>query len=647
NASVSVTLCNLGYDGYKSNVYGNTVTIERKINASGVCSYKTISEKNEVVLKSRDEVMSITEHFNIQVDNPINILNQEASKTFLNSQDPKIKYKLFMHATNLQDVSEYYENSLLHYDEIHRKLKKKQEMIDSFKDHLDSLTSKVLRADELENIEVKIDSLKNKLTSREIIDLECKKQNQIQLRDIEEDNLTNLRKLESKLVEKIKQEENVCEDLRAKTESFEIEINQILVEKQAHINQIEEINDKITRKDVVVKSTDLELRNCTKALEKFCKTIQSIIEQGQQSSSTQRENVLQKIEINKKNMLKNQHSLESIRSDINKYNEELLQYHSQRSKNTDEVTQTLTDLKNKQQKIESLEHGKNNRLSVYGNFTPSVQKKISAMIRNKVFKYPPLGPIGSLISVEDSKWFLSIELCLNSLIRSYIVFCHEDKIKLLNVFKECCKYNEIPSIITSFYQKSVYNYKPRSAQSNYPTMLDLIECQDHNVINVLIDQLSIEKILCIESVTEASKVMIPNPPKNAVKAYSSQGDEIISSNGKSRFYSTHQKFSKYLGKDPSPFISVLKQEIIELENKQKECDPKLVEIDNSIQKIESYICDLRSKERSLQSTFNSVKSTYVLVPYLFQQPVNYSLLLLYYKMLLSLEIKQKKSLRFV
>ena len=51
----------------------------------------------------------ITDHFDIQVDNPIAILCQEEAKKFIKSKDPKAMYTNFMKATQMDKMSRDYE----------------------------------------------------------------------------------------------------------------------------------------------------------------------------------------------------------------------------------------------------------------------------------------------------------------------------------------------------------------------------------------------------------------------------------------------------------------------------------------------------------------------------------------------------------
>lgn len=66
----------------------------------------------EVVSSKKEELDRIVSAFNIQVDNPVSLLNQDAARTFLNSTDPHDKYKLFMKATQLEQIAQLYKDSI-------------------------------------------------------------------------------------------------------------------------------------------------------------------------------------------------------------------------------------------------------------------------------------------------------------------------------------------------------------------------------------------------------------------------------------------------------------------------------------------------------------------------------------------------------
>ncbi len=50
----------------------------------------------------------VMEQFNIQIENPCVILMQDTSRAFLNASKPAEKYKFFLSATQLQQISDDY-----------------------------------------------------------------------------------------------------------------------------------------------------------------------------------------------------------------------------------------------------------------------------------------------------------------------------------------------------------------------------------------------------------------------------------------------------------------------------------------------------------------------------------------------------------
>ena len=68
------------------------------------------NDKGKVVMDKRvkEELERIKTCYNIQIDNPIALLNQDTAKTFLFKCQPDKLYDFFMRATQLKDCEEIY-----------------------------------------------------------------------------------------------------------------------------------------------------------------------------------------------------------------------------------------------------------------------------------------------------------------------------------------------------------------------------------------------------------------------------------------------------------------------------------------------------------------------------------------------------------
>lgn len=106
SADVSITLRNKGRDAYKPEVYGSSIVVDLKITREGLRTYKLKNKSGHIVSTKKEELLSILDNFNVQVNNPVSVLTQEMSKYFLHSKGEGDKYKFFMKATQLEQMRE-------------------------------------------------------------------------------------------------------------------------------------------------------------------------------------------------------------------------------------------------------------------------------------------------------------------------------------------------------------------------------------------------------------------------------------------------------------------------------------------------------------------------------------------------------------
>lgn len=83
SATIEIQLMNEGHDSYEPEIYGKKVIVTRHITASGSSSYTIRNERNEKINATKSDLSKMLLYLNIQVENPVSVLNQEASRTFL------------------------------------------------------------------------------------------------------------------------------------------------------------------------------------------------------------------------------------------------------------------------------------------------------------------------------------------------------------------------------------------------------------------------------------------------------------------------------------------------------------------------------------------------------------------------------------
>ena len=109
-------------------LYGNSIIVERTIRREGASGYKVKNAQDKTIASSGAEIEAILDHFNIQINNPISVLNQDMTKTFLNSSDDTQKYSFFMKATLLESIRSDYRDIQVHITTIHELIQTKKKV---------------------------------------------------------------------------------------------------------------------------------------------------------------------------------------------------------------------------------------------------------------------------------------------------------------------------------------------------------------------------------------------------------------------------------------------------------------------------------------------------------------------------------------
>jgi hypothetical protein len=120
-----VTLLNGGDDGFQQNVYGDLVTVERNISlrASSGAAYRILDEHGVCRSTSKKDLDSILDQLNIQVENPVTVLDQEEAKKFP-TRKAQDKYQFFAKATELERMDRSYANVVDNVTELEENKKK-------------------------------------------------------------------------------------------------------------------------------------------------------------------------------------------------------------------------------------------------------------------------------------------------------------------------------------------------------------------------------------------------------------------------------------------------------------------------------------------------------------------------------------------
>lgn len=83
SATIEIHLANDGGDSYERDRYGDRIIVIRHITDSGTSSYKIQDCNGRTISKSRTDLLKMALFMNIQVDNPVCVMTQDATRSFL------------------------------------------------------------------------------------------------------------------------------------------------------------------------------------------------------------------------------------------------------------------------------------------------------------------------------------------------------------------------------------------------------------------------------------------------------------------------------------------------------------------------------------------------------------------------------------
>uniref|UniRef100_A0A7N9AT89 Structural maintenance of chromosomes protein 6 n=1 Tax=Mastacembelus armatus TaxID=205130 RepID=A0A7N9AT89_9TELE len=463
-ADVSITLRNKGKDAYKPEVYGPAITVDLRITRDGLRTYKLKSKLGHVISNKKEELVSILDNFNIQVNNPVSVLTQEMSKYFLHSKGEGDKYKFFMKATQLEQMREDFvyikttkhmtEDKVGQHGECLKDLKRKYlEKEDRYK----SLAS-------LDEMQTKLEELQKQMAWALVTELEK------ELEPIKE-RLRSDRKSTEKYDEKVDEWKNKVEEAERKYKQTQEQLERITQQVQELQPKCAELKAEAQRRNTLLKSSEVRLLY-----------LQFFVELNHNTSSVFRRE------------------------------QEVLQRSIEANRRT----------------VQTLESSRSNRLRRFGEHMPALLNAIQEAHKKGQFKHKPRGPLGNTCLKDPEQALAVEICLKGQLQAFTCDNYDDERVLQGLMTKVFQGGRRPAIITSQFISHVHDTRKRAVNHPEYPSVLQALEIEDPVVSNCLIDQRGIESILLIKNRTEARRVMQHgNPPQNCTQAFSREGDQIF------------------------------------------------------------------------------------------------------------------------
>ncbi|XP_066467961.1 structural maintenance of chromosomes protein 6 isoform X2 [Tiliqua scincoides] len=514
-------------------------------------------DRSAVISSKKEELTSILDHFNVQVDNPVSVLTQEMSKQFLQSKNEGDKYKFFMKATQLEQMKE-------DYSYIMETKARTRDQIEQGGEFLEELKKLYLEKEERYKNIAAVGEMQNKLKELH---------NQIawaMVRETEEEIKPVKQKISlqeastEKFVQKVREWQSKVEEAGEKRRDFQDKFDKISEEAGTLQHACPGLTkDAQTKRrtyndaEAACCRSQTELKHLMKDHEQLCIKINELKNSADQISEPEKMERQRKTDKLKEN-LKNLHDqYESVGQQIMQFQQAIYTYKDDSARLKKEECGLKQTLDSQQRQLKELKESKTNRLRRFGQYMPDLCEAIENAHCQRQFKHKPIGPFGAFIHLKDAELALAVEACLKSLLLAFWCDNHSDERVLQSLMARFC--SRRPQIIVIAFQSTVYDVTPRAVVCNeFPSVLSALHIDSTMVANCLIDMRNIETVLLIKNNRDARRVMQQNkPPKNCREAFTAEGDQVF----ERRWYSSDYSVPRFLSRDVEADISLLEGEI--------------------------------------------------------------------------------------
>uniref|UniRef100_A0A1A7WF85 Structural maintenance of chromosomes protein 6 n=1 Tax=Iconisemion striatum TaxID=60296 RepID=A0A1A7WF85_9TELE len=567
SADVSITLRNKGRDAYKPDVYGPSVVVDLRITREGLRTYKLRNKSGHVISTKKEELLSILDSFNIQVNNPVSVLTQEMSKYFLHSKGEGDKYKFFMKATQLQQMKDdfIYIKTTKHITED--KFEQNGECLKDLKRKYLEKEDRYKSLASINEMQTKLEELQKQMAWALVSEME---------RELEpmKEKLQCDRRATEKYDEKVDEWKNKVEQAEQKLKHIQEQLEEITQQIQELQPKCAELKTEAQKRNKLLKTCELSVHRCRTNLRDMekdkvqlssrLKDLNLSISQTTGAESQIRTERVEQIQTELDNL---KHQSSTLSQQIDQYQHACSRVKEEQGKMRKEFDVLRRSIEANKRKLQTMTASRSNRLRRFGDQMPELLSAIQDAQRKGQFKHTPRGPLGYLISLKDPELALAVEVCLKSHLKAFTCDNYDDE-KVLKSIMAKVLHGPRPTIITSQFLQRVHDTRRRAVNHpNYPSVLQALEIEDPVVANCLIDQRGIESILLIKNRTEARRVMQGgSPPANCTQAFSKDGDQIYTN----RSYSADQSRANYLSGDVEEEIRHLQREL-ENQNAQEAC----------------------------------------------------------------------------
>ncbi|CZR57426.1 related to DNA repair protein rad18 [Phialocephala subalpina] len=512
-AMLIIKLKNKGHDAYQPDTYGESIIIERHFSKSGSSNWKLKSATGRPISTKKGDIDDIVEYFNLQVDNPMNVLTQDAAKSFIQTSTPAQKYMFFHKGVQLEALDHDFQLLAETCGQIEEKLEAAKADVLALKKKSEAAEAKLEVLRQHEGMKLKLKELMRKLAWAQVFELEEKlRQREEEVADYEQQLKNAQRKIEEKseafeIADRaFEHAKETATALRAELEPLQDSQDAAKSAYNSAKKNVEEFVTSLGGYKTAVKDAQIKVKSFQDSITKE----QKLLEEANGGAHAQKLAELADAE----------QAAVNARATQSRNEQESRQLEQNRQNAQDAARKIeaplmakRNEIKEAQERLQSLNRDRGN---VWAGFDRNMPKLIKMIKEDRGFLETPVGPMGAHIRLKNSQWSDLLESQMASNLTGFIVTSKPDQVRLTKLLRQE-RMEFCPVIIGNHHPIDITGNEP---DEQFETILRALEIDNELVKRHLIISMGIEQSILVKKREDALKIMFEGSrPKNVRQCF--------------------------------------------------------------------------------------------------------------------------------
>lgn len=587
-AEVVLWIKNRGMEAFKPDLYGPRIIIKRRINADGGGGWRMETSAGKIVSTKREELNAFCDHANIQVDNPMNVLTQDAARQFLSATNSGDMYDFFLRGTQLQQLREEYDKIAVNRDNMGRTIQIKKEGLPE----LEAAAREALRRHQVvqkqQGLQGKLQHLKHQAVWCQV------KESERVLTDVITQTEQKRVKLE-KTVKEIERLQGLIDHYTDKVTELETQsrgdhdrLGPLQDERAKLKDQIRDLKAELGR----VRAEESRQADQYSRLDKTAQDLAGRIEEEASKLAADNREKHERLEARsreledqRRQLAEEVNTLATARSDGTSHQRQL----ETTLEGARHDRNSLRDrLQEREALCQRLVAASRNSIEAFGKGVPELVRAIKNEGR---WHKMPVGPIGAHIKLKDTKWAELLESVIGNTLNAFCVTNYHDR-RLLEDLKRRLDCQQVP-ILTA--PDEAFDFSGGEPPPHVLTILRVLDVDDDYILRQLVNSVHIESSALVERRAEGDRLMRSGTPNIRI-CFS--GDMFQIRGG--AIGSSTQTLNRYRGpprlsSDVSARLEEARAAFEETQSQLKECGERMRSIDQQLSDTKTAVRQARDK----------------------------------------------------